>query len=381
VRASKLGSFDEDGLRRVLRGARIGLAMAPDTAQMAGRSRAGSDGQLTGKIAGVWAELRRRRLMEKNMDDEARDDREGGAAEGRCGYPGCGMKAKRDGLCFKHLTALIGGDEAAKQAVRDFYQRKRAAGPPLCIACGEVMDSFEQLKSHQAAGCGADGKRKGRKMRRVSGAEGRRMLEIVERHLAANGGQATSESEKGTSMIPRIPCEKCGREFDPRGIGPHRKKCPGPIEAVEPCGIDGCRRPKGHAGRHYRGRPAGKASPSASPRPMKRKYTRHAIPPGCEENTPSPAAMDQFQADRAPREHLASQIHNPQSEIRNQEPPDGISLVGHQFMRIAELLGLAAQLADFPHPDGHCFANIANGKAVVVTAAGESLPADLVVRK
>lgn len=60
--------------------------------------------------------------------------------------------------------------------------------------------------------------------------------------------------------------------------------------------------------------------------------------------------------------------------------PDGIAAAGHAFMRLAELLGLADQVADCPHPDGHLFLNTANGKAAIVEADGSIRAAEVIAR-
>lgn len=126
-----------------------------------------------------------------------------------CEYQACLDWAKRDGLCMKHLVAAAKGDEAAV-AVKE--RRKRLAA----IKAEAVRPPANPWATS---------------------------------HKGAGGTPAPQQQEN--PMGDKVKCEKCGREFEVQGIGPHRARCKGPAAPVELCGVDGCIRKAGHDGKHY----------------------------------------------------------------------------------------------------------------------------------
>jgi hypothetical protein len=225
----RLAEYDVPGLRRVLRGARIGLALPADKAHRACEraNGPGSDEQLTAKLAEIWAELDRRggrRLMEQIMDDEMDDDHGPGptdppadstnTGQAECAYPGCLLIGKgMDGMCVKHCIALGRGDPEAREAARQFHAvRDRQSEPP-----------------HDAHWRDYPTKRKSEAGRRPLG-PGKPEPEKENTHGGAKPppAQPTTETGETTRGPEKIQCQKCGRDFDPRGYAGHGPTCKGP---------------------------------------------------------------------------------------------------------------------------------------------------------
>jgi len=328
---SRLATFDTPALRRVVRGVRIGLAMRPDPVRRTGERHggAGSIEQLTRKLAAIWNELDRRGEMERIMEDERQDDVETGAELEYCLCRGCIDMARRDGLCPKHLVALAKGDKEAAEAVRKWHAvHDRHVEPP--------RDAHWRT--------------------------------YPEKEPEACSLEPFSQSQENTTMgkskkYQKIACGKCGLLIDERGFGRHRAACKGPRPTTFPCPICG----KGHKNQHalhcHQGHTGHGQGEIVAMTPKKRKYTRRA----------KAGAGDILVIGNS-----RSAILHTKGQTRNQDPPaaaaypaPAIEMLGHAFIRLAELVGLAEILANYPHPDGLVFVNTTTGKQALLTAAGE----------
>jgi len=324
---SKLASFDEHGLRRLLRCARVGLAMRPDKVRQPGRrlvNRPGSDEQLTAKLAAIWRQIRRRGWMERIMEDERKEDAETEPDNvlGMCGVEGCTGEALRDGICKRHLLKLATrGDPEAAEAVRRWHavHDRRPETPhetPWRHYPKEDSGKQEPPTTSSKENTMANEKTCPRCGRTFKTAH------ALACHLGHS--QCGDSDREATAKQPRPrkrPCGICGVEFDARVHSRHEAKC-----------------------RRERGLPAAAGAAPGPTFPVPRLGALRA------DSAASPA-----------------------------EPPDGIAAVGHAATRLIQLIGLGEHLADFPHPAGHVFVNTTNGKAAVVTPDGEIRPAEVVM--
>lgn len=417
MRTKGLAGYDLDGLRRLLRCVRIGLAMRPDTVHRTGEriGGAGSDEQLTSKLAAIWAELARRGEMERIMEDEREEDEEypsdrsdqtdrsdkdrngksGPAAApvatadnvlGMCTVEGCPGDALRDGICKRHLIKLAAGDKEAAEAVRRWHAvHDRQPETPR-------VPRWKRYPEEETAEPGTrpqDPLRENTEQGKASNfrprASGTATTTEDGEQVRSSGPEAcslkpeASPPSQETTMATKRRCEKCGKMMDPRGLAKHEPLCKGPGPTTFPCPTCG----KGHKSEHglhcheaHTGHgdkdgsqsavacPVGAGSREKQPPKPKRKYTRR-LP-----------TVNQTAGAKV-RIHLPAPaaIRDPQSAIRNQDPAPYASpmlaKLGHAFIRLAELLGLAEILADYPHPDGLVLVNTRNGNQALITAAGE----------
>ena len=229
----------------------------------------------------------------------------------------------------------------------------------------------------------------------------------------------------------KITCKMCGRQFDPRGYAGHGPTCKGPDGGKTGPRCPDCgKRCKNERGlnNHYAQTGHGGAIGSGqltrdNARPGRSKVPRRPLPtvhsplpiapppagPGSVECTvcgrwfksahslgchwgKSACGGKREKSGTGNREHgtrrngndggvvPGSRFRVPGSAVPTPAGPDGIAAAGHAFMRLAELLGLADQVADCPHPDGHLFLNTANGKAAIVEADGSIRAAEVIAR-
>ena len=441
--AGRLAEYDVHGLRRILRAVRLGLALPPGKVHRAGEQAggAGSDEQLTGKLAAIWAELYGRggrRLVEQIMDDETDDDGPGptdlptgstSTGQTECAYPGCLLIGKgKDGMCVKHCIALGRGDPEAREAARQFHAVRDRQPEPAHDA---------HWRGHPTRRKAEGGRRKSEAVDngQLTVGNGRARPGNPQTPVAATRmpppAQPTTETGATTMGPEKITCEKCGRQFDPRGYAGHGPTCKGPDGGKTGPRCPECgKRAKNERGLicHYAQTGHGGAIGSGqltrdNARPGRSKVPRRPLPtvhsplpiapppagPGSVECTvcgrwfksahslgchwgKSACGRKREKSGTGNREHgtrrngndggavPGSRFRVPGSAVPTPAGPDGIAAAGHAFMRLAELLGLADQVADCPHPDGHLFLNTANGKAAIVAADGSIRAAEVIAR-
>ena len=220
----------------------------------------------------------------------------------------------------------------------------------------------------------------------------------------------------------KITCEKCGRQFDPRGYAGHGPMCKGPDGGKTGPRCPDCgKRCKNERGLncHYVKTGHGGAIGSGqltrdNARPGRSKVPRRPLPtvhsplpiapppagPGAVACTVcgrwfksahslgchwGKSACGKAKAPAVDRGQLTmdnggGRVPHSQLSTVNCPLPDGIAAAGHMFIRLSDLLGLLPGIADCPHPDGHLFINTANGKAAIVAADGSIRAAEVIAR-
>ncbi|HUT59506.1 MAG TPA: hypothetical protein VNA25_16775 [Phycisphaerae bacterium] len=271
----------------------------------------GSDRHLLANLAQVRNEIERRK--EAAMDGEGIDGR-----TGACEYPDCGLTARREGLCIKHLAALVHGDEDAAAVVRKHYTLRAAAD-----ATAERKDEM-----HMCEKCGKSFKTKN--------------------GLSRHGGW-------------------CGKSLhDPQGGPPAATGAPSPT-----CAVPGCQRPRKSRGlcethlfRIFKGKDEA----------LRDEAMKYLLAP----RHPGPGSRRRARCGEPSK--AATEAPKPEANVRASDgPPDGMRREGHAFVRLAELLGWAEVLLDFPCPEGHAFFNCNNSKMAVMSADGTIKAARLVI--
>jgi len=326
-------------------------------------------------LAAIWAELARRGEMERVMEDERQDDIEAGGEQEYCQFPGCIEMARRDGLCTKHLIKLVKKDPEAIEATRQWHAiHDRQVIPPADAHWRTYPWKAKSEKKAsgfrpQASGTAAEtAKATAKPMASRREAPGLEPEALLAKSLTP------SSSKETTMSMDKITCPKCGKLCDPRGFGNHKARCKGP--AVGPaCPICGkvCKNAAGVIA--HRARTAACRVFSGEPPRQKRKYTSRATPPP---ELP-PGAARPFVNQTA---GVTVRMNLPVSAISPSAPypSPAMATLGYGFIRLAELLGLAEILADYPHPDGLVFVNTQTGGQALVTAAGEIEAVELIRR-
>jgi hypothetical protein len=390
-----LVELGDQSLRRVLRACRIGLAMPlgrPRVASNGVAARAGTDEQLTAKLAAVRAEMERRGM-------DADDDIEGDGSVPATGYrrqataldpdwcmvEGCTNEHLRSGLCKAHFLkfAAKGDPEAAAamQRYRAIHDRhpdwEREYGRPASVDAAHggqrTPPDFSQLTRGEKRVASIKDTPPDLACRTGRPAERNHEQAPPGQLLPAEPGE-TKMAKQRHGMNERVKCEKCGREFLANGIGKHQATCKGPDggKAIDSGQLivdnGGQARPKRKYTRRGKAVDRGQLTvDSGGQARPKRQYTRRATMAG----TPGTRFPVPGSAVSAPiRASAASLI----------EEIGGLPGIGQAFVRMAELLGLAAQVADFPHMDGHCFVNTQTGAGAMVTLDGEIRAIDVLTR-
>lgn len=223
-----LAAISTHSLRRVLRGAMIGL-------QLAGRSSAngpGSDRQLARKAIEAMREMARRGAGEDArsiMDDVAKVN----ATHEACWYDGCEQEWRREGLCLKHILALTRGDDEAKRAVRRYHKS---------------IESIEKPETAGDRGQGTGGRvTAGPEDSETEGPEDRGTGGDSEETTAA--GEDAPDQDKEQTMAQTYKCNECNIETaTPHGLKIHKAKAHGQRKPALDASLpqDGSTPPGGH---------------------------------------------------------------------------------------------------------------------------------------